>query len=1392
MEDFVLKTLVGRIGSKDQEGRMKITTAHNVITNSTDLPKDKWIVDSGCTISTTYDKAWFVEIFPFTASITVGNGAVVPIKGVGDVALHVDMVFSRHYDPVQPSSQGVLHLAKVFWCPDLHFNLLSVSQGLRQGLNFEFPRVDLCRISLVSQDAYVLAPHDLRTALFTLRATPAPLSPKMALMGASLTEKFIAFQDQYLKEFKRWTEDPHVNVAKGGVLHPFYVQPPHEFQGAPSASYLFHPWIVERGHPILSSVCMAIAKLTSFSHPMFRLNTRVCALIGEARLTNGAVTRLWHRRLGHPGSSVLKDLIKLNPSLYHLRGRRLPDLKCSSCEYAKSKRQPFRSSAVFRATYPGQRIVSDIWGPFRVPTIGSARYFVIFVDDYSRYTWLYTMTTRKDLIKSFENFRTDFKQLFRKEMDSLSHSPSDDIEMLHMDNAQEYISLRNHLRREGIPTRCHFSMAYSPSQNGIAERRIGLIVLKMRSLLFEGDLPKILWGEAALYAVWLINITPCSSNDGRSPHFRIMNQEPDLSLVRTFGCTAFAHIHAPAREDKLDPRSKKLMFVGISSHRYGWKLLDPFSHHLIESRDVIFWESEFPAINTVDAAAAYRKAMRDRPLGYVPMLHPNAPLPPIDSLLRSMDYRGRTSSNFTSLCAVESHLCPPTVDDDLDILENHALLHTFHDFTSSTVKAQPFLSFDDYGFPFTQYRKYTRRVTFQAYTESVQYFHEDSVDSLLKGTANVRAHDISGLASIPANDSFLPTDITPLIDVRRVGSTLVPSFACLARAMANVSQPSLHLREALSDICRRVWRPLPRPATDATRLAASESPVLLHLLTEDPPHHDYAWEDEYGSDNPADRELYSLLATKISSHPKSWAQAMRRHDAAQWRAACQSEMKSLEETQTWDLVPYSDIPKGRRALPVRWVFTIKTDGRYKARLVVLGCLQTTADYDDIFAPVIRLECLRSLFTLACHMGYEIHAMDVKTAFLNAAIDTDIWVAQPPGFAQPGRERDVCKLRRSLYGLKQSPKLWYETFVSYMTDLGFQRLRKDRCVFLRRDTTHSIFLGLYVDDIIIVAPDSSKVGLIKQALHQRFHMTDLGPLKAILGWEIERNPSVGSMFIHQQRYAEEVVKKFGNNVPTYSTPMEPHVKLSKHQSPSDDVGKAKMQTFPYRSLVGSLMYLAMGTRPDLVFAVQQLSQFLTNPGKAHWDAAQRVIGYLAGTKSLGLVLGGPNSHSKPILSAYVDADYAHCSDTRRCISGYVTLLYGTLISWLSKKQPLVTLSTTEAEYVALALCLQELLYLKHLFIELGLEFSEAIPVYEDNQSCIKVASNPELHARTKHIDVRYFFVKDLVADGIFDLVYCKSADMWGDFFTKALPKASFIEFRSAFNMRLLETYHRGDV
>jgi hypothetical protein len=227
---------------------------------------------------------------------------------------------------------------------------------------------------------------------------------------------------------------------------------------------------------------------------------------------------------------------------------------------------------------------------------------------------------------------------------------------------------------------------------------------------------------------------------------------------------------------------------------------------------------------------------------------------------------------------------------------------------------------------------------------------------------------------------------------------------------------------------------------------------------------------------------------------------------------------------------------------------------------------------------------------------------------------------------------------------------------------------------------------------------------------------------------------------------------------------------------------------YRSAVGSFMYLAMGTRPDLAYSLQQLSQFLHCPGPAHWSAVQRVLRYLKGTQSHGLRLGGlHNLTSFPFLSAYVDANYAMCADTRRCISGFVTLFFGSPISWLAKKQPLVTLSTTEAEFVALALCIQELLYLRQLTGELQQTSDQPILVHEDNQSTIKIATNAELHGRSKHIDVKYMFVRDLLDAGEFELKWCNTNNQLADFFTKALPTPAFVSLRNRLSILPLDAF-----
>ncbi|DAZ94444.1 TPA: hypothetical protein N0F65_002762 [Lagenidium giganteum] len=408
---------------------------------------------------------------------------------------------------------------------------------------------------------------------------------------------------------------------------------------------------------------------------------------------------------------------------------------------------------------------------------------------------------------------------------------------------------------------------------------------------------------------------------------------------------------------------------------------------------------------------------------------------------------------------------------------------------------------------------------------------------------------------------------------------------------------------------------------------------------------------------------HSLLAVRYIDEPATFKAAMRSSHATYWLLAAQAEFQSLTENETWTLV---HPPRGRQILQNRWVFVVKytTDGRidrFKARLVIKGFLQQYGVYyDEIFSPVIRMEVLILLLTIAALLDYEVHQMDVKTAFLNGFLKEDIYMAQPEGFQVRGQEHLVCKLVNSLYGLKQAPRVWYETLSAFLLGLGFHKLIKDRCAFMRSTNNATCNVAVYVDDLLIIAPTISLVSEIKSALHSRFSMTDLGEAKHLLGWSIVRNRPKRTMFIHQHKYTTKVLHRFRDLISyPIATPSDPSTKLSTAMQPDSIEEQDAMRDVPYREAVGSVMYLMVGTRPDLAFYIQSVSQYLANPGQEHWKAVIRGLRYLAGTQELGIKLGGTceltASSLADALTAYSDADYANCPDTRRSVGGDITMI-----------------------------------------------------------------------------------------------------------------------------------------
>lgn len=516
------------------------------------------------------------------------------------------------------------------------------------------------------------------------------------------------------------------------------------------------------------------------------------------------------------------------------------------------------------------------------------------------------------------------------------------------------------------------------------------------------------------------------------------------------------------------------------------------------------------------------------------------------------------------------------------------------------------------------------------------------------------------------------------------------------------------------------------------------------------------------------------LAAQDLGEPRDITEALNLPDNEKWKQAIQLEYDSIMENPTWKLVP---LPHGRKTISNCWLFRKKlnpdgTTARFKARLVVRGFTQKEGiDYFKTFLPVVRTSSVRTLLATAAHQGLIIHQMDVQTAFLRGILEEEVYMNQPEGYVDKERPMDVCKLLKTLYGLKQSAKGWNQRIHKYLLKRGFIQSESDSCVYIYRSGNEITYLALYVDDTLLLSSSKKAMDEVKQILAAEFRMTDLGAVSFFLGIQVVQPQHLGFILIHQDHYIQQMLEKFGmKDAKTVATPAATGVTLSKDQSPSTAEDLELMQNIPYRMLVGCLLWVANWTRPDISFAVSTVSQFLANPGQAHWVAAKRVLRYLKGTSSLGIKYDSRSHVSDRIsLQAWSDSDWAADKDTRKSMSAYCIQESGGMITWSSKKQSVVALSSTEAEYAATVSAAQEIMYLRALLKPLGHEQMEPILLHCDNQSAILLAKNPVMHSRTRHVDVKLHFIRKIVEDGHVALTYVAIVENVVDMLTKALPR-----------------------
>ncbi|GJT73476.1 putative ribonuclease H-like domain-containing protein [Tanacetum coccineum] len=512
--------------------------------------------------------------------------------------------------------------------------------------------------------------------------------------------------------------------------------------------------------------------------------------------------------------------------------------------------------------------------------------------------------------------------------------------------------------------------------------------------------------------------------------------------------------------------------------------------------------------------------------------------------------------------------------------------------------------------------------------------------------------------------------------------------------------------------------------------------------------------------NHKDQQTCLFACFLSQEEPKKVSQALADES---WVEAMQEELLQFKLQEVWVLC---DLPEGKRVIGTKWVFRNKRDERgtiikNKARLVAQGYRQEEGvDYDEVFAPVARIEAIRLFLAFASFMGFIVYQMDVKSAFLYGNITEEVYVKQPPGFEDPAHPNKVYRVVKALYGLHQAPRAWYERLSTFLLKHGYRRGAIDKTLFIKKDRRDIMLVQVYVDDIIFGSTKSSMVKDFEELMQKEFKMSSMGELTFFLGLQVKQ--SNGGIFLSQDKYVKDILNKFDfRTIKPASTPIEAHKSLGKDEEGED------VDVHLYRSMIGCLMYLT-ASRPDIMFVVCLCARFQVTPKVSHLHAVKRIFRYLKHQPKLGLWYPKDSPFH---LEAFSDSDYAGDNHDRRSTSGGCQYLGRRLVSWQCKKQTIVAISSTEAEYVAAASCCAQVLWMQNQLLDYGFNFMNT-EIHIDNESTICIVKNPVFHSKTKHIQIRHHFIRDCYEQRLINVVKVHTDDNVADLLTKGFDLARF--------------------
>lgn len=970
--------------------------------------------------------------------------------------------------------------------------------------------------------------------------------------------------------------------------------------------------------------------------------------IEKANAVEGNDTNImrWHKKLGHLNESDLKAASR-NEFIKGLEIKEKEKLgDCETCLKGKMTSQPFNKSDGIKTKEPLEIVHTDVCGPMQVETFAGSRYFVTFIDDFTRYCCVYFIKRKSDVFQIFKEYKNKMENFLKKK-----------IKFLQSDNGTEYINkdFNEYLKQNGIQRR--LTAPYTPQSNGLAERKNRSLIERARCLMLESHVPEELWADAVYTANYLINRCPAKALNGCVPFQRWMGREPSARHLHIFGHKAFILNKGPKRGGKFAPRAAEGVFVGYAKCARGYRIFIPDKEEVIVSRDVkiidkMYYEnhrnSSDPNFGDTNDQSQRPKSRRQE--------KENA---------KDMDVEWKQLSQIETVPS-----------------------------TSKQSETEPSDAFGD--------------------------IFNDAIDGSTEDNAEIEVEH---------------------------------------HAESEIIDEQVHDDDNNARRSQRI-RKLP------------------------------VWAKDYEIDGKDNTEISTDEMVNMCEEEEN-------DNDRYWHEAIKSEIKAHIKNGTWKIVKRE---KDMKVIDFKMILKKKPGPKNteikKARLVARGFRQRPGiDYNETYSPVAKLSSIRSVIAISVEENLKLNQMDVTTAYLNGDLDKKIIMKKPDYLEEYVTEimveesknddlelfykakkmledlknikgEKVCLLEKALYGLKQSGRQWYLKLSSELERIGFIPTEADPCVYVSEKGGAKIVIAIYVDDLLIAYSCDRRLNEIKRMLNEKFEMKDLGEPELLLGMQIKRQGE-NEIKLYQEKYIEKALKKYNMETckPTV-TPIEPNLKLNKHEKCDEKL--------PYQQLIGTLMYLAVATRPDIMFTVSYLSQFNSCYGEEHFKSAKRVLRYLKGTKNLGLC------YNKTEMELYgqADADFASCTIDRRSYSGFCFKLAGAPISWESKKQRSVALSTAEAEYVCVAEAAKEALHLKRLINAVSEWKQRIVTIYNDNQAAILLTKNPVVSSKTKHIDTKLHFLRQLKD---INVEYLASTDMEADLLTKGLAGPRLGNLRSSLGL-----------